>query len=282
MATQFLDVPGGRIAYDDQSSGPLVVCVPGMGDVRGEYRFLASQLVAASYRVVTVDLRGHGESSVGWPDYGKPAIGGDIVALIRQLDAGPARIIGTSYAAGAAVCAAAQAPELVAGLVLVGAFVRDHGSVLQQRLNRALYAILFADPWGATMWRNYVPRLYPTHRPEDFAAYLAALSANLRQSGRMHAFRRMMATSSTATEAALTSVRAPALVLMGTRDPDFKSPEHEAAWIASQVHGTVQLIDGAGHYPHAELPDATGRAILAFLAGTREQQVRYGSQSRAE
>ena len=46
MNTSFLDQLGGRIAYDDTGSGPLVVCVPSMGDVRGEYRFLAPQLTA--------------------------------------------------------------------------------------------------------------------------------------------------------------------------------------------------------------------------------------------
>jgi len=35
----------GRIAYDDAGSGPLVVCIPSIGDVRAEYRFLAEQLI---------------------------------------------------------------------------------------------------------------------------------------------------------------------------------------------------------------------------------------------
>ena len=54
MNTQFLKRPEGTIAYDDTGSGPLVVCAPSMGDC-AEYRFLAPQLVAASYRVVTMD-----------------------------------------------------------------------------------------------------------------------------------------------------------------------------------------------------------------------------------
>ncbi len=41
METQFLTLPEGNIAYDDQGSGPLVLCVPGLGDLRAEYRFLA-------------------------------------------------------------------------------------------------------------------------------------------------------------------------------------------------------------------------------------------------
>src|SRR5690349_11077388 len=39
--TSYLDRPGGRIAYDDSGgTGPLVIAVPSMGDLRQEYRFL--------------------------------------------------------------------------------------------------------------------------------------------------------------------------------------------------------------------------------------------------
>jgi len=58
-STQFLNLPGGQIAYDDTGgTGPLVICVPGLGDVRQQYRFLAPRLVAAGFRVVTIDLPG--------------------------------------------------------------------------------------------------------------------------------------------------------------------------------------------------------------------------------
>ena len=99
MPTQFLTQPDGVIAYDDTGAGPLVICIPSMGDLRTEYRFLAPQLVAAGQRVITMDVRGHGESSTGWPDYTVGAIGSDIVALVRSLGVGPATIVGASMAA---------------------------------------------------------------------------------------------------------------------------------------------------------------------------------------
>lgn len=88
--TQFLDRPEGRIAYDDVGAGPLVILVPGLGDVRAEYRYLAPRLIEQGFRVVTLDLRGHGQSSVGWSDYTSAALGSDVVAMIRHLDAGHA------------------------------------------------------------------------------------------------------------------------------------------------------------------------------------------------
>ena len=66
MPTNWLEREEGRLAYSDEGDGPLVVCVPGLGDMRQEYRFLAPGLVEAGFRVVALDLRGHGESSTGW------------------------------------------------------------------------------------------------------------------------------------------------------------------------------------------------------------------------
>ena len=94
--TEFLDRPAGRVAYDDTGGdGPLLVAFPGMGDVRALYRFAVSALAAAGHRVVTMDIRGHGESSTGWDDHGPVAIGGDVLALLRALDGGPAVLVGS-------------------------------------------------------------------------------------------------------------------------------------------------------------------------------------------
>lgn len=261
MTTQFLDHQNGRIAYDDAGSGPLVVCVPSMGDVRAEYRFLAPQLAAAGYRVATMDVRGHGESSTAWDDFSVAGVGSDIVALIRKIDAGPAVVIGESMGAGAAVWAAAEAPELVAALILAGPFVRSEPSII----NGMLFGVLFARPWGPAVWQRYYASLYPAQKPHDFAGYLDNLRKNLAQSGRMEALQKMLAASKAASEQRLGAVKAPAMVLMGSKDPDFKEPQTEARWVADKLNATLHMVEGAGHYPHAEMPEIAGPIIVEFV-----------------
>lgn len=275
MNTRFLNIENGRLAYDDAGAGPLVICAPGMGDVRGEYRFLAPQLAAAGYRVASVDVRGHGETSERWPDYSVGAIGADLLALIQHLDAGPAVIVGTSMAAAAAVWAAAEAPERVAGLVLVGPFVRGVNTWQDRLMSgglQLLFGALFARPWGPGRWARYYAGLYPTRRPADLDDYCAALRANLAAPGRLEALHAMLRAPKNAAEARLPRVAAPALVVMGTKDPDFKDPAAEAGWVAQQVRGTVRLIPGAGHYPHAEMPEIVGPVVLGFLESLREKE----------
>ena len=119
--TRFLTRPEGRIGYDVASDGPLVVLVPGMGDLRATYRFLARALRAAGFRVAVTDLRGHGDSDTTFTSYGDVETAGDVVALIEELG-GPAVVVGNSMGAGSAAYAAAERPDLVSALVLGVAF----------------------------------------------------------------------------------------------------------------------------------------------------------------
>jgi pimeloyl-ACP methyl ester carboxylesterase len=269
MTARFLNRPDGRIAYTDEGEGPLVVMVPGLGDLKEEYRFLAPEIAASGYRVVAMDLRGQGESSTGWPDYTNAALGSDIVALIEHLDAGPATVIGTSMGAGAAAWAAAEATDAVGKLVLIGPFVRALPMAWwKNALVQTLVHTAFVGPWGPAAWGMYYASLYPTAKPADFDTYKAALVANLKEPGRMAALQAMLAAPKTDVEARLGEIRAPALVVMGTKDPDFDDPAAEAGTIVRLIGGgDVAMIDGAGHYPHAEMPNATAPAIVSFLAG---------------
>lgn len=277
METRYLQLPQGKIAYDDRGSGPLVLCAPSLGDLRGEYRFLTPQLVEAGFRVVTMDLRGLGESSMNWPEYSVGPVGSDMLALVRSLQAGPAILIGTSMAAGAAVWAAAETPELVSGLVLVGPFVRGETSLL----SGLLYRLMFARPWGPAAWMKYYQTLYPSRKPGDLDAYSAALQSNLKEPGRIEAVLAMMMASKRASEERLAQVKAPALVMMGSRDPDFKQPEAEAGWLAQQLSARLVMVPEAGHYPHAEMPEVTGPEIISFLKDILGENSIPGNQAVA-
>ena len=263
--SQFLDLPGGRLAYDlsGPQEGPLVLCSPGMGDLRQAFRFTVPTLVEAGYRVARMDQRGHGESSSGWASYGSPSTGDDMLALARHLG-GAAAIIGHSSSAAAAVWAAAEEPALVSAIVLLDPFAR------QRELSPLLRIAFAAVTSRAAIWsRVYYPTMYKAPKPADFATYVRALQSNLREPGRMAATRGAMSRQAECYSRA-GDVRCPVRIVMGTKDPDFPDPAADAEY-ARQLFGahtetTVAMIDGAGHYPHVELPVATASAVLPFLA----------------
>ena len=266
-ATRFLAVEDGRIAYDDTGGdGPLILAIPGMGDLRSEYRQLRPALQRAGYRLVTMDVRGHGESSARWTDYSAHAVGRDALALLAHLNAGSAVILGNSFAAGSALWAAHDSPLRVGGVVLLGPIVRD---LEPSWFAKLALRIGFAGPWRVWVWTTYWDSLFPTHKPADQTQVKAAITENLREPGRMAALQAMLSLSKADTAAIVPQSRVPALVVMGTRDPDFPDATEEARWLASELHAESLIIEGAGHYPHTEMPEQVAPKLLSFIAGLR-------------
>ncbi|ALJ19708.1 alpha/beta fold hydrolase [Microbacterium sp. No. 7] len=272
MRTIDVSRPGGRIAVEVGGAGPLIVCVPGMGESRASFRHLVPGLVAAGHRVAAMDLRGHGDSTIGFDAYDDPAAAGDVLAVIDALGGGPATVVGNSMGAAAGVLAAAERPEAVSRLVLIGPFVRDHGSTAA----RLLLRVLLTRPWGPAVWRGYYRSLFGQETPADHDEHVARALSLLRRPGRWAAFQATARTSHAASETALPRVSAATLVVMGERDRDFPDPEAEAAWVAEALRGRHRMIPGAGHYPMAERPGEVLSAMLPFLAETDDGQARNG------
>jgi len=239
----------------------MVVCAPGMGDLRSEYRYLAPRLVDVGYRVATMDLRGHGDSDATFERYDDVAAGGDLLALIRELG-GPAVVIGNSMSAGAAVWAAAQEPELIMGLVLIGPFVRE---VPVGRFATLAFRGVMLPPWSSMAWNAYYKRLLPGRPPDDLDEHRERIRASMRRPGHARAFRRTTHTSHAPAEARLGDVRAPVLVVMGADDPDFPDPEAEARLIADRLSAQVCMVPNAGHYPQTEYPEIVAPAVIEFV-----------------
>lgn len=264
---RYLALPEGRIAYTDQGTGPLVVAVPGMGDLRSTYRELTGPLLAAGLRVVVADLRGHGDSDTSFRTHGDIATGQDLLALVEHLG-DPAVLVGNSMGAAAAAWAAAERPDLVAGLVLLAPLLRERSSsTLSRAVFHVVYRVAFARPWGAAFWAWYYRSLNKGIRAPWLDEHAAAIHASLREPGRLRSLRRLtLQLDHGVVEPRLDAVRAPTLAFVGSLDPDYRDPSAELDWIAGILHATPVLIPNVGHYPQAQRPDVVVPAVLELLA----------------
>jgi len=237
----------GDLAYTDVGTGPLVVAMTGMGDIRSQYRYLATDLVDAGFRVVSVDVRGFGQSTARWSDFSRAAVSQDYIDLVRHLDAGPAVLVASSYVGGAATLASITAPECVAGVVLLGGFIREETPTLGSRILKRF----MASPLSRGMWPSYYASLYTSRKPHDLDAHVAEVKANIAEPGRWAALGRMILADNSATDARVFEVESPSLVIVGSKDPDFKVPANEIEYAKNSFQGRVEglLVDGAGHYP---------------------------------
>jgi pimeloyl-ACP methyl ester carboxylesterase len=273
VMTQFIEVAGGQIAYEVTGEGPLVVLSHGMGDTRASYRFLAPLITAAGYRVASVDLRGHGESSPSWDSYTRTDTAGDLAAVIGELG-GPAVIVGQSFSGGSATIAAATRPELVKAVVEIDPFTRPAAISVPGLLGNARYRkgglllMRVALTGSIPAWKKYLDVAYPGVKPADWDEWLAGLERNLREHGSIKAAQKMGLSKPVDAEAALPGVRCPVLVIMGSLDPDWPDPRAEAEAIVGLLPdglGRFVMIDGAGHYPNAQYPEQVAAAVIPFL-----------------
>lgn len=276
---EHLTIGEGTIAVDIQGSGPLVVLAHGMGDTGRSYRFVVPALVAAGYRVVNVDIRGCGDSTAaGWSGYSRTDIANDLLAVVRHLG-GPVVIVGHSISGGAATIAAATAPDLVAGIVEIAPFTRtqsfDFVGVLRTPRVRTGMAQLMRVMMRSSLagWMSYLDLAIPT-KPADWAQESARIEAMLREPDRMAVLNAMAKTSPADAGAHLAGVRCPVLIIEGSADPDWVDPRGEGEKIIADLPdlpdglGELVVIDGAGHYPHAETPEDVLASLLPFLDRT--------------
>ena len=261
----YLDRGDGRLAYTSQGSGPVVVLVPGMGDLRSTWRDLAGPLADAGHRVIALDLRGHGDSDATFAEHGFAPTAHDVLALIEHLGE-PAVIIGNSVGAGAAAWVAGARPDLVAGLVLIAAHLQDHGPA--STLFRLQISLLLRRPWGPAAWAWFYRSLNSGRQAPWLGEHVDALRASLRRPGRMESFG-ALARSLVAQPAQVPvhDIAAPALVLYGASDREFPDPAAELDWLVGSLpHATGMVVPDSGHYPQGQRPDVVVPAVLDHLA----------------
>lgn len=248
-APRYIDLGEGRMAYEDSVSGSeTIICIPGMGDTRGQFREIAPLLMAEGFRLIVVDPRGHGDSDATFSKYSASAIGEDLIKLIDSLHT-DVYLVGNSSGGASATWAAAERPEKVKAVIFLDAFLRDHPLGFFQRVALELS---LRGPWAVAAWTSYYKSLFIGNPPQDQGTYTASLAESLRKDGHIAVLRTMAFSSKSDVEARLKDVHQPVLAIAGSKDPDFPAPEEEVNWILSMVKGEKFMVDGAGHYPHLE------------------------------
>lgn len=239
-ATRRVEVAGTPLRYRDAGEGPPVVLVHGLGMSSDYWPRVGPPLAAAGYRVLAPDLPGFGETP-GAP--GGLPIGEQAAALRAFADAvglGPAVYLGHSISCESVLCLAAESPERVRGLVLAAPV--DGGPAGMPR-----YALgLLRDVWREPL-------------------YLVPLVARAwLQAGP----RRFLATWRSGTSfdsLSLTPrIRAPAMVVVGSRDPVVE-PEFARALADRLCDGELTVVPGAAHGIVVEPTGQFRRVVIDFL-----------------
>src|SRR5438876_11104208 len=127
---KFIEVSGGKLAYEVAGQGPTMLCLPSMGDTRREFERLAPQLIEAGYRIITTDLRGMGQSRGNFASYSIQALSADIEAILEAEHIEHVILIACSVSAASAGLFALEHPERGSGLVMISRMVYTASNML--------------------------------------------------------------------------------------------------------------------------------------------------------
>lgn len=257
-------VNGVALAYDDQGQGVPVVLIHGFPFSR---RMWSSQVgpLAQIARVITVDLRGFGESG-GTPE-SVEQMAADVHAFVEALALPPIVLAGFSMGGYVAFRYLAAHARSVRALMLLDTRPEPDSAEARQRRYAGIERIGREGPGGFL---------------DDFAGLLVSPRTAEARPEVVTEVRRLM--EGTKVETLVGGLRAmaerpdstpllaglsmPALVVVG--EDDKATPVESSRTMAATIPGAqLAIIPGAGHVSNIEQPGAFNQALAAFLRRLR-------------
>lgn len=238
-----VDHDGARIWYATFGTGPPVILLHGGLGHSGNWGYQVPALVAAGYRAVLIDSRGHGRSTRDGRPYKYELMAADVLAVMDALRLPRAAFVGWSDGACVALVLAMKAPERVERVFFFGCNMDPSGTKpfeFTPIVKRCL----------ARHAKDYA-RLSAT--PGDFDAFADAVGE-------------MMKTEPNYSADQLAGIRVPVAIVQSEHD-EFIKPEH-AEYLARTIPGAALVrLHGVSHFAPLQRPDPFNLAMLAFLGG---------------
>jgi naphthoate synthase len=265
-----VDVGGALLHVELRGAGEPLLLLHGFTGSTESMRELAESL-AAEYRVISVDLLGHGRSDAP-PDPSRYALemcAGDLARLLDALGLSRAHVMGYSLGGRIALGFAALRPQRVSSAVLIGASagIADPRARAERVLaDESLADALERDGLEAFVERWMAQPIFASQARLGNAALEAARAQRLtnRPCGLAASLRGVGSGAQPPLHARLHSLAVPLLFVAGSEDAKFSALARELA--ASAKRGLLALVPAAGHAAHLENPRGFLAVARAFLS----------------
>lgn len=262
---QVLSGDGARIAVRvDGTADAAIVLLHGFPLTREIWNAQIERLAKAR-RVVSVDLRGMGESSVADGPYLMETLAGDVAAVLDAIGVQRAAVVGHSLGGYVALAFARMYSERLERLALVcSRLAPDAPPQAQARLDLADRAERESSPEPVV--EAYVPRLLSEktkrERPETVAAVEAIARRNAPRG--LAAMLRGMAMRDGAEDIA-PDLTMPVLLICGGADA-LARVDAARADASKFPSASVAVAENSGHLPMLEEPETFGERLAAFVS----------------
>jgi pimeloyl-ACP methyl ester carboxylesterase len=251
---------GVGLAYDERGDPglPPLLLVHAWVESRRSFDRLVP-LLSSHFRVLSVDLRGHGRSDQPDSGYDLESLARDLEAFMAAVGLSTAVLVGSSSGGYVAQQLAVQAPSRVAGLVLVGSPRSLAGRPpFADEVDRLTDPI---DPDWVRASLTWFPRYHdvPDWYLQDRVDEGVGMPARVWQ-------RSLSGLTGSAAPTTAGVVTAPTLIIGGGRDELV--PLAEQQLLAAAIAGSQLLVyDDAGHLVLWEQPERVAADVRDFVSG---------------
>jgi 3-oxoadipate enol-lactonase len=251
-----------EIAYDDQGSGPAVVLIHGYPFNRSMWTE-QTQSLADRFRVITLDLRGHGDSDASTGASTMQLMAEDVAQLMDQLGVERAVVGGLSMGGYVALAFYQLFPTRVEKLLL--ADTRAQADTDEGKATRAEQAQKILAEGMAPIVDTMLPKLISpdtvSKRPE-VVKRVRDMMLHTKPEGAAAALRGMAEREDQTQR--LSQINVPTLIIVGREDPITPAADSE------KMHQLITdselvVIENASHVSNIEQPEQFNRALRKFL-----------------
>lgn len=251
-------VEGGR------ADAPAVLLIHGTGGSTAWWDPVVSRL-AGDCRIIRVDLAGHGSSASPAGGYDIPTQARRVGAALDKLGAGRVVVIGHSTGGSVATALTEQRPGRVTALGLINTGPSPDAYISQGLLSR----LLLARVPGRLLWALRTETTIRKALRTAFSRPVDIPDAIIEATRRM-TYRALAGTARASLDYLrqrslpdrLAALGVPVLVIFGTDDRRWRSSSAAAYRVMPDAR--VELLQGVGHTPMLEDPQATGTLLLDF------------------
>ena len=283
MAPQKVRIHGHDLSYVDSGSGPVVLFIHGILGSQRQWAHLVDKM-DDDHRVLVPDLFGHGDSAKPLGDYSLSAHAAAMRDLLDHLEIKRVTLVGHSLGGGIAMQFYYLFPERVERLVLVdsGGLGREVNLLLRAATlpgAKQVLSVVASAPVLAHVEALGRSASKVGWRPgADISAIWQGFSSLADRESR----RAFLATTRAVIDFGGQSISAhdhldsaelpiPTLIVWGSKDRMI--PAWHALSAQRAVPGcSVELFEGAGHFPHLEDPDRFARVLRDFIAADKAQE----------
>ena len=267
------------LSYLDEGDGPTIMALHGFPDTWRTWDRASAVLIRAGFRVVRMALRGYAPSGIPADRrYDVDALAHDVLSLINHLSLERVVILGHDWGASTAYELARRAPERIGAIVAMAVpppatAVGGWRERIARPHNLYLAAGSLSDWWLRRNDFAEIRRLYRLWSPswEGNEEHVDTVIDDLRSRERSRAsvdfYRRSHVMSSPMEPPSM-----PSLLIYGSDEPKVRRDGFEAARDGLAAPSRVTRIEGVGHWPHLEAPNAVLGEILTFLRSYRANE----------